>query len=121
MDYKEKIVAATNAHAQWLFRLRSAVDKGTSEFKSAVVKTDNACDFGKWLYGPEFPPQAKNTALYAEIKDLHARFHQEAARILELALAGKKAEATQAMGPGTELIKLSGSMVLKLGELKKVL
>ena len=33
----------------------------------------------------------------------------------------KNPEATQAMGPGTELIKLSGSMVLKLGELKKVL
>ena len=115
----QQIDLAASAHSRWLVRLRTAIVSGTSEFKPDDVRGDQNCDFGKWLHGA-FPPRLKGTASFEEIRAAHARFHQRAAEILALALAGKKQEATAAMDGAGEFMQLSGSLLLKLKALKKL-
>ncbi len=112
-----QIDAALHAHAQWFIKLRMAIDKGSSEFKPEIVKTDNACAFGKWLYG-NFPAKQKETTLYKEIKDLHANFHAEAGKVLELAIGNQKNVALKAVEAGSPLRQISSILVKKLNQLK---
>ena len=114
-----KIEAARTAHGQWLTRLRNAIEYGTSEFAPATVRTDDRCDFGKWLHG-DFPAALRRESIFEEIRAAHARFHALAAEILALALAGKKVQAMEAMEPRGEFMRLSGALVLKLAALKRM-
>lgn len=118
MEMNEAINKAIEAHGQWFTRLQQAIQNGTSEFKPEIVKTDNNCVFGKWLYG-EFPIAMRSLPVYTIIKDLHAQFHQEAAKILDLGLKGKKEEALKLMAAGSPFKMLSGKLVLTLQSLKK--
>jgi hypothetical protein len=45
---------------------------------------------------------------------LHRQFHLEAAKLLELAVAGKKDAAKQAMGTSGEFSKVCGSLTMAL-------
>ncbi|MBI5546162.1 MAG: CZB domain-containing protein [Deltaproteobacteria bacterium] len=117
MDAKQEIDAAIDAHAKWFVRLRVAIEKKSSEFAPGKVSLDNACDFGKWLYG-SFPPHLKASPAYLEIRSLHASFHVAAAKVLELALAGKAQEALKALEPGGHLKQVSIQLVSKLTALK---
>ena len=119
MEQTNKVDVAIHAHSQWLIRLIVAIDKGTSEFKPEIVKTDNNCEFGKWLYGG-FPAQQRGSVLYKEIKDLHAKFHAEAARILSLAISNQNEEAMNALVDNGEFRKISKLLINKLTDLKKV-
>jgi hypothetical protein len=118
MDEKTQIDDAIHAHTQWFIKLRVAIDRGSSEFNPDVVKTDNNCIFGKWLYG-DFPASKKGTVLYSEIKDLHAKFHAEAARILALAIAGQKDVALAGMETDSHIRQISAALMAKLNDLKK--
>ena len=113
----EKIDAALKAHSEWFIRLRMAVEQGTSTFDPGIVATDNHCEFGKWLYG-DFPQEWKGLPLFTEIKGIHKQFHIEAARILRLAIGGKKEEALASLGVGTPVRKISTDLVTKLYKLK---
>lgn len=73
----------------------------------ADIAPDNLCVFGEWLYGDEITADEKSSAGYEEVCRLHARFHAEAAHVLELALAGKRWEAAAAMGDGSPYAKAS--------------
>ena len=90
---KARINAALSAHAMWKGRLKAAIQNGTSDQDPAVVRRDDRCEFGKWLYG-ETDAAVRGCAHYGKVKQLHAEFHQHASRVLELALTGRKAEAT---------------------------
>jgi hypothetical protein len=115
-DIRSQVDGAIHAHTQWLVRLQLAIKNATSEFKPEIVKTDNNCAFGKWLYS-EIPDEIKKTPLYEEIKQLHASFHQRAGEILDLALQKKQAEALRLMDEGG-LRKTSYALVGKLSTLK---
>lgn len=106
MGMLEKIDGAVGAHAQWKSRLTLAIEAGSSEFKPEVVKTDNACEFGRWLHG-DVDAATKATEKYLAVKKLHADFHAEAGRILELAVGGKREEAMTAMGLGSKYMSTS--------------
>ena len=88
MITKETIDAALTAHSFWKKRLLESIEKGQSEFKVDVVKKDDACQFGQWLYN--LSTEEKNRLELINIKNLHAEFHITAASILDLALKGKK-------------------------------
>ena len=109
---KEELQQAILAHGQWKVRLESAIATGKSEFRPETVKPDNNCVFGKWFYG--LPESEKNSKFYAEVKDLHAQFHLAAAKVLELAIAGKPDEAMKLMTEG-EYIRSSAKLILALG------
>lgn len=108
MSKSEEIKKAIGAHGMWKTRLRSAVDTGTSEFTVDKVKADNNCDFGKWLHG--LPNEEKKTENWTKIRDLHAKFHVEAAKILDSALTGKKDVAVKGLEVTSDFSKLSASL-----------
>jgi hypothetical protein len=92
----------------WKQRLRSAIDKGKSDFTVDAVGRDNVCEFGKWLYGPTVPAVNKSMPEYEAVKSLHARFHTSAARVLAAALGGGKAEAEAMLDTSAEFSHISG-------------
>jgi methyl-accepting chemotaxis protein len=117
---RKAVDAALSAHGQWYTRLQDAIRTGKSDFKPAAVKADDKCAFGKWFYG-EFPSMLKNDPVYAEIKDLHAAFHVEAGKILEMALGGKAEEAKKLISAGSTFKSLSSQLISKLSALKRML
>jgi hypothetical protein len=96
----EMLQKAIAAHSGWKARLRTAVSSGKFDVATGTVKADNQCEFGKWLYGSEFSAAEKQTEHYRMVKELHAQFHQETAKVAELAASGQKDAAEKAMGMG---------------------
>jgi chemoreceptor zinc-binding protein len=94
LDAIQKAIAA---HTGWKARLRTAVTSGTFEVAVATVRADNQCEFGKWLYGSELSDSDKAADHYQTVKQLHARFHQEAAAVVSLATSGQKDKAEAAI------------------------
>jgi hypothetical protein len=112
MNETEHINRAIAAHAQWKTRLRQAIESGKSEWTPDSVRPDNRCDFGKWLHSVS--PKETVTERWKKIKALHAEFHKEAARILALAVASRKAEAEAAIALGSQFSKTSADLTLAL-------
>lgn len=106
----EHINSAMAAHRAWKTKLRSAIQTGSSEWTPRTVKTDNQCDFGKWLYG--CPPEERTSPHYSIVKKLHAQFHLEAGRILEIALIGHSDNAIADMAG--RYARISSSLVAEL-------
>jgi hypothetical protein len=119
MGYSEEIDQAIAAHGLWKQRLHSAVTKGASVFRLAQVQVDNGCDFGKWFY--DLPEAVQETEPGQSIRQLHAAFHMEAARILLLALNGHVAEAEQALAPGNLYARLSEQLTMALTGWKRTI
>lgn len=113
---KEDIDKALNAHGAWRQRLITVIATGNSDVNVAQVQVDNGCAFGKWFYG--LPAASRAGDVCAKIQNLHADFHKEAARILGLALGGKKAEAEKAMAFGGVFMDISGKLSLALNQWK---
>ncbi len=107
MNVKDQINAAIAAHGQWKARLRTAIEKGSSEFTVEKVTPDNNCEFGRWLYGD---PGLKKSPSYEKVRQMHAEFHREVARILALAVTGKKAQAMEAISIGQPFAQLSARL-----------
>lgn len=114
MSLQEEIKKAIGAHGLWKARLVAAIETGKSEFVPEKVCTDNQCDFGKWLYGVTITSADKTGSHYESVRKLHAEFHKIAAKILELALAGKKDEAKKMMDPGSEFASLSSKLTVAM-------
>lgn len=104
MDFTSFIAA----HGQWKTRLRAAIDTGKSDASVASAKLDNQCQFGKYFYS--LPPHMQSSELGRQVRDKHAAFHAEAARVLGLALSGKKAEAQKAIEMNSDFAKISAEL-----------
>lgn len=104
---EDQIAAAIGAHGLWKGRLKAAIASGTSDMPIDVVRDDHQCNFGKWLHGPELGAAEKNSPHYQTCMQLHRRFHLAAAEILSLAIAGKKNEASEALGKGHNFAAIS--------------
>ncbi len=77
------------AHQAWKQRLRSAISGGDERRLDAEeVARDNACELGRWLYGPGRALQGEPE--YAELRSVHAEFHACAGNILRLAQRGDR-------------------------------
>lgn len=112
MSTKEAISKGIAAHGMWKQRLLDAIAKGESEWTPVVVCQDNQCEFGKWLYACSAEEQSSEH--YAKIKEKHANFHKVAADVLTLALAGKKTEASAAVGDNSEYKIISSSLTKEM-------
>ncbi|PWE54259.1 hypothetical protein DEM27_21385 [Metarhizobium album] len=91
--YVEEITAGIGAHGTWKMKLKTAITTASSDFKPSVVRCDDQCALGKWLHGSKIDAQTKLGMPYKVNKRVHAEFHECAARVLELALAGKAKDA----------------------------
>ena len=110
MPHKGEIYAAITAHAQWKHHIWEAIEEGTSEFEVSVVQRDDQCQFGKWLH-KDVESEERESSQYQIIKQVHAEFHGEAARVLDLALQGHKDEALLAMSEDGQFLKLSAALI----------
>lgn len=110
MVHKEEITKAIGAHGMWKTRLTQAIDTGKMDANVDTVRVDNQCAFGKWLYGATLDAKDKTSPYYEEVRGLHAKFHQAAAQVVELAVAGKKREAQQLMSLEGEYTKVSSKL-----------
>lgn len=119
MASREAIDAGLTAHDLWKKRLHDAIEHGTSEFTAEAVRTDNACEFGTWLYS--LPQAERESEPCKNILALHARFHRTAAEILELALRGNREEALAKVAYGGVYSFISGKLVLELNKWKETL
>jgi hypothetical protein len=108
-----QIDAAVNAHGKWITELRIAIEEGSSAFDPEIVRTDNHCAFGKWLYD-DFPKSPESRQLFDDIRDKHAKFHRMAANILQLAISGHAEAALKLMDYKGEFMRLSGELILLL-------
>ncbi|THJ17636.1 MAG: hypothetical protein CAF42_004555 [Nitrospira sp. CG24B] len=110
MVHKENIMKAIGAHGMWKTRLTQAIETGKIGAAVDTVLTDNQCAFDKWLYGTSLDANDKKSSHYEECKTLHAKFHQAAAQVVELAVVGKKREAPQLMSLEGEYPKVSSTL-----------
>ena len=119
MQELHPIDKAIAAHARWKSHLRQAIETGKSEWTADRVRPDNLCEFGHWLL--EQPVPQRMTEHYKTVHDLHARFHLEAAHVLELALAGRRETATSAMAMGSPFATVSSKLTTALTAWKKAM
>jgi hypothetical protein len=110
MDTAEALDRAIAAHARWKYRLMEAIDTGTSPWHVAEVRTDAACEFGKWLSA--LPLSQRLSEHCKKVRVLHAEFHGLAAEVLELALAARKDEAATAMALGSRFAVVSSNLTM---------
>jgi len=107
----EQIEIAIGTHNKWKIRLADAIKTGRSNITVEKIRCDDLCALGMWLNGPAFS-ELKDDDSYHRVKELHRLFHQTAADVLELALAGEKMAAEKMMiGRYAEL---SANLVAKL-------
>lgn len=109
---KKEITKAISSHGMWKNTLRSSIDTGKCSSTPEKVQHDYHCSFGKWLLNRIDP--SLQGFLYNEIIEIHKKFHIEAARVLTLALKGKKEEALELIQLGSEFSKISSLLISKL-------
>ncbi len=114
-----EIDKAIGAHGMWKTRLKMAIDTGKVDTPVETIRLDNQCALGKWLYGATLGTQDKSSEIYKTVQSQHADFHKSAARVAELALSGKKADAEKMMGLNGEFSVVSGKLIGTLMEWKK--
>ncbi len=117
MSIEAQISKSIGAHGLWKQRILSAIDTGKSDWTPDVVRQDCNCDFGKWLGSAD--AEVKVSPHYAKVKGLHSDFHKVAASVLEMALAGRKEEATAAVGSSSEYANISTNLTREMMDWKK--
>lgn len=113
MSTLDEINSAITAHGAWKEKLQTAINTGVCESTPDKVKMDNNCSFGKWLH-ERIDPEAKKSRYYDDIVAMHAKFHQEAGTILDLALNGQAEKARTKMELGGDFTVFSGMLVKKM-------
>jgi len=97
MELAAHLRLAQASHAMWKHHLASALGTGRAPRPLAEVRREDACDFGAWLLGTE---ALRPDPAFVPVRALHLRFHQEAARALELVLDGQREAAGRALSEG---------------------
>lgn len=93
---EKNIDAAIAAHLAWTERFGDAIAHRVLPEALRTAGYDDQCSFGRWLYGLD--DEAKRGRHYRKVKDLHYRFHAEAAEIVRLLEAAFYDEARLRLG-----------------------
>jgi hypothetical protein len=103
----EELDAAIAAHAMWKFKLKTAINGGEIP-DPAIVRIDTRCNFGKWLYATT--PTGVSAEHHPRVMQLHAEFHEVAARVLLDLQAGKVGDVESVLGTGTPFFVASSKL-----------
>ena len=114
MSIKKEIQSAIAMHSMWKAKLDKCIQTGIFDTPADIVKLDNECYFGKWLYEGNILSAVRNSEEYKRVVDCHARFHRVAAKIVELSLSGNKTKAAELMLSDGEYSKISSELVREL-------
>lgn len=109
---QSEISKAIGAHGMWKGMLRTAIETGKFDKPVEIVCQDNQCAFGRWLYSLD--ADTRRGPRCQRVRTLHAEFHREAARVLELALAGRKGEADREMAFGGRFANSSAALTAEM-------
>lgn len=110
MEIAEALERAIAAHAKWKYRLMEAIDTGQSEWRIETVRTDDECEFGKWL--GNLPLSLRLSSDVQQVRELHGEFHMLASNVLELALSGQREEAAAAIAMGSRFAAVSSQLTM---------
>ncbi|MEO1064493.1 MAG: methyl-accepting chemotaxis protein [Actinomycetota bacterium] len=113
-SFTGRISGAIGQHGVWKAKLLHAAHTGEAPWDPSVVEVDDRCVFGTWLH-QEIDHRDRDDH-WELVRGLHARFHQEAARLLRLAVAGQGRQAEQQMSIGTTYDQLTTDLVLALDD-----
>ena len=108
MNELHPIDKAIAAHGWWKSHLRDMIDSGESDQTVDEVRADDRCEFSRWLR--ERPDGDKASEHFRTVCELHTRFHEEAAHVLELASAKKVEAANAAMAIGSPFASVSAKL-----------
>jgi methyl-accepting chemotaxis protein len=108
MNELHPIEKAIAAHAWWKSHLRHVIDSGEWDQTVDDVHADDLCEFGRWLR--ERPVAEKTSKHFRAVSEWHARFHEEATHVLELALAKRADEAIASMAIGSSFASVSARL-----------
>lgn len=117
MNTAEALERAIAAHAKWKYRLLEAIDARRSEWHVSDVRSDQGCEFGKWL--ASLPLTERLSPHCQKVRTLHSEFHAAAAHVLELALAGRQEEGRTEMGFGSRFAAVSADLVVAVNAWKE--
>jgi len=98
----------------WKSRLLTAIDTGALDIPADTVAMDSQCPFGKWLYGEALSPTVRDSEECRRVTELHAQFHRVAAKVVALALSGKKMEADKLMALNGEYTVITTKLVMEM-------
>jgi chemoreceptor zinc-binding protein len=90
---KDEIKNAIGSHGKWKGRLKKSIETGKIDARFSTIKVDTECEFGKWLHGLTGEEKEKHFSNYQKVHQLHAAFHEEASRVVQLVQSGNKAGA----------------------------
>jgi hypothetical protein len=108
---RAEIDAALAAHDKWKTHFDAAVTLGARMVEVMNVRQDDRCRIGSWLHGTS---ELKAHRGFRKVVTLHARFHREASKALQLALAARKDEARKLMGEGSVYCRTSADLTRAL-------
>jgi hypothetical protein len=111
---RERFDEAILVHSQWKKRLKKAIETSTSDLTPKEAKDYHNCSFGQWLDSKD----SKKLPHHSELLEMHRKFHEEAAMILELALQGAKAEAIERIALGSQFGQLTAKLINKLVDIR---
>jgi len=109
-------MTAIDAHMKWKTRLENYIN-GTSEenLKVEVVSCDDQCPLGHWIYGPG-GESFGHIQSFADMKAMHAHFHNCAGHVLATAQQGRKDDALRMLDHG-EYVRASERVKMQLAKL----
>jgi hypothetical protein len=110
MPDPDRLDRAIAVHAKWKYRLADAIRTGTSDQPVVNVRSDTACEFGKWLLA--LPLSERLSPDCQKVRELHAAFHAVAADVLEMALGGRVKEAEAAIVLGGRFAEVSSNLTM---------
>jgi len=96
-------------HHTWVNVLRRAIAERRCAHSLADVADTQRCDIGRWL-ADEFPAELQRSERYRTSCEIHARFHEEAAAVLGLALDGASEAASASMASGGRFFLAAANM-----------
>jgi hypothetical protein len=91
---------AIEAHQKWKRRLLDVIDGNSDEtLQVEVVSRDDQCLLGKWIHGTG-SLKFRSTEPFIRLKHNHARFHECAGHVLQMAQAGEQTAAASELKDG---------------------
>jgi hypothetical protein len=108
---REQLTSAIEAHELWRTRLVAAVLTGRGPLTVATARREDTCEFGAWL---DHLRKTLEDPHMAKVRELHHRFHEEAARVLELTHGGRRGEALGSIGAAGSFVEVSTELVAAL-------
>ena len=109
----DEIKKAIGHHGTWLNDLLNTIGSSRTRVSVEDAGREDACAFGKWLLSSQ---EARDSLEFSTIRAIHAKFHEEAAKVVGLALQERSGEAQAAMGSRSAYMKASSELMRAMVE-----